>query len=390
MKSPLQLSHIAAGLTAVVVGYSSSVILVIEAARLAGASPAQIISWLVILGLGMGLTCIVLSIIYKMPIVTAWSTPGAAFLISSVAGFSLAEVTGAFIISALLSLVTAQFKPLIRGIERIPPTLSAAMLAGILLPFCLKIFGHAQEAPSIVLIFLAVYLIGSRWFAKYLMLMLLVLATITAAIITPNDSFNITFTAPTLLWVTPEFSLSAAIGLAFPLFLITMLSQNLPGIAILHSHQYHPNSQTILRSVAGLQLVTAPLGGFTYNLAAITAAICMGENAGNKPQYRYLAAIMAGVAYIVAGLLAGTVVLIFTQMPSVITHLLAGLALLATLQGSLEKSMADPRHRQAAILTLLCSASGIIIAGISAPVWGLSLGLLMLLLQQKNSKLTLK
>ncbi|OFI34249.1 benzoate/H(+) symporter BenE family transporter [Alteromonas lipolytica] len=375
---PLQLSHIAAGFTAVVVGYSSSVVIVIEAARQSGASESQLISWLLILGLIMGLSCAFFSWKFKMPIITAWSTPGAVFLISTAGDFSLAEVTGAFLFAGLLSLAAARSRLLMRGIERIPPALAAAMLAGILLPYCLGVFSSAQQNPLLSVCFIAIYLLGSRWFPRYLMLVLLVVAAIAAMALAGDAREPLRFSLPSLEWVMPAVNLQAMLSIGFPLFLITTLSQNLPGISIQHSHNYQPDNRFILTGIALLQLLSAPFGGFMINLAAITAAICMADNVDEDPAKRYLAGIAAGVGYLLAGLFAVTIALIFTQMPAVVTSLLAGIALLSTLQNSLLRSLADEPFRQGALLTLLCSASGLSLAGISAPVWGLLAGLVTL------------
>ncbi|MDC8829987.1 benzoate/H(+) symporter BenE family transporter [Alteromonas gilva] len=378
MDNPLKLSHVAAGLTAVIVGYSSSVVIVIEAARQAGASEAQLISWLFVLGLAMGISCLYFSFKFRMPIITAWSTPGAVFLISTAGEFSLAEVTGAFIVAGLLSLLAARSKQLMRGIERIPPALSAAMLAGILLPYCLGVFSSAQEYPILALIFIAIYLLGSRWFARYLMLVLLVIAALAAVYLRPGESMPMQFSLPALEWVMPAFSLASAVSIGVPLFLITTLSQNLPGISIQHSHNYQPDNRFVLTGLALLQLLSAPFGGFMINLAAITAAICMADNVDEDPAKRYLAGAVAGGGYLLAGLFAVTITLLFLQMPAVVTSLLAGIALLSTLQSSLLRGFEDPPLRQSALLTLLCSASGLTLLGISAPVWGLLIGIITL------------
>jgi benzoate membrane transport protein len=191
------------------------------------------------------------------------------------------------------------------------------------------------------------------------------------------------FTLPEPIWVTPTFSLSAAVGLAFPLFLITTLSQNLPGIAIHHAHGYTPDHKPILSGIAIVQGLLAPFGGFTFNLAAITAALCMGEQADNDKSQRYRAAMVAGVAYLFMGLLATVVVALFVSMPSIIIHLLAGLALLATLQGAIVRAMEVEHHRAPALLTLLCTASGFSLYSMTSAVWGLGLGLLLLYVQKK-------
>lgn len=376
MKSFPQVSHIAAGATAVVVGYSSAVVLVIQAAQAAGATPDMVVSWLLALGLGMGVSCILYSWLYKVPVVTAWSTPGAAFLIGNVQGFSINEVVGSFLIAAALSLVTAQNKWLSNAINRIPAAVSSALLAGIILPICLGIFTDSGEHPLLLTSFLALFLFGSRWFPRYMMLALLTLALVTSVYLGEFSQVSDGIAWPTAVWVTPAFSLSATISVALPLYLITMLSQNLPGLAILKSHDYAPNTRAVLSGLSVIQAITAPFGGFSFNLAAITAAICMGENAGHDRNQRYWAAIMAGVGYLILAALAALVVVVFVNMPAIIIHLLAGIALLSTLQGALFKAMDDTHYRGAALITLVCSASGMTLWNLSAPVWGLLLGLI--------------
>ncbi len=391
--SKWKLSHISAGLTAVTVGYSSSVVIIIDVARKAGASDDMVVSWLLALGLGMGITCILFSWLSKLPVVTAWSTPGAAFLITSIGDYRLSEAIGAFILCALLSLVTAQSRSLLKQISRIPPAISSALLAGILLPICLAIFSDVNDAPYLVALFIAAYLVGSRLFPRYLMLLLLIMSVTISLFMSSADGvvalssdspgLPSIFTLPEPIWVTPTFSLSAAIGLAFPLFLITTLSQNLPGIAIHHAHGYTPDHKPILSGIAIVQALLAPFGGFTFNLAAITAALCMGEQADDEKSQRYKAAIAAGVAYLFMGLLASVVVALFVSMPSIIIHLLAGLALLATLQGAVVRAMEVEHHRAPALLTMLCTASGFSLYSMTSAVWGLGLGLLLLYVQKK-------
>ena len=391
--SKWKLSHISAGLTAVTVGYSSSVVILIDVARKAGASDDMVVSWLLALGLGMGITCILFSWLSKLPVVTAWSTPGAAFLLTSIGDYRLSEAIGAFILCALLSLVTAQSRSLLKQISRIPPAISSALLAGILLPICLAIFSDVNDAPYLVALFIAAYLVGSRLFPRYLMLLLLIMSVTISLFMSSADGvvalssdspgLPSIFTLPEPIWVTPTFSLSAAIGLAFPLFLITTLSQNLPGIAIHHAHGYTPDHKPILSGIAIVQALLAPFGGFTFNLAAITAALCMGEQADDEKSQRYKAAIAAGVAYLFMGLLASVVVALFVSMPSIIIHLLAGLALLATLQGAVVRAMEVEHHRAPALLTMLCTASGFSLYSMTSAVWGLGLGLLLLYVQKK-------
>lgn len=385
----LSLRHISAGVTAVTVGYSSAVVIVIDVAKRAGASDSMVVSWLLALGVGMGVTCIAFSWLTKVPIVTAWSTPGAAFLLTTVEQYPYSDALGAFIVCAFLSLLTAQSRLLLRQISRIPLAISSALLAGILLPLCLAIFSDVNEFPHIVALFLAVYIAGSRLFPQYLMLVLLTLSLIVTIFMQEQTNyldFSFVLTLPTPIWVTPSFSWSAAIGLGVPLFIITTLSQNLPGIAIHHIHDYFPDHKPILSGIAIVQGILAPFGGFTFNLAAITAAICMGSEVDNDKQQRYKAAIAAGITYLIVGLCSSAIVALFVSMPKVIIHLLAGLALLATLQGAFSKSMETPSHRAPALLTLLCTSSGFSFLSLPSAVWGLGIGLGLLLVQTRRLK----
>ncbi|QCZ94552.1 benzoate/H(+) symporter BenE family transporter [Salinimonas iocasae] len=388
MFKSLSVSHIAAGLTAVVVGYSSAVVLVIEAARTAGASPDMVVSWLFALGIGMGLSCIVFSLRYKIPVVTAWSTPGAAFLLSAAAVFPLSEVIGAFVIAGICTLACAQSRALTRLITAIPTNIASALLAGIVLPICLNIFADVTQAPLITAVFIATYVIAGHLIPRYLMLLLLVLGVGCSVWLGDLSALNWQVSVAAPVWVSPDFSVASAISLGFPLFIITMLSQNVPGMAILKSYDFKPDHKTVLSGLGGLQIALGPFGGFAFNYAAITAAICMGEDAGDKREHRYLAAVVAGCAYIGLGLAAGLVVMLFTSMPEVVIHLLAGLALLGTLQSALLNSMVQERYRKAALMTLVCTASGMSLFKLGAPVWGLGLGLLMLMLERTRYKKT--
>jgi benzoate membrane transport protein len=383
MKNTWTISQVTSGLTAVVVGYSSAVVIVIDVAKRAGATDAMVVSWLLALGVGMGITCIAYSWLTKMPVVTAWSTPGAAFLIGSVEQYTLPETIGAFFTSAVLGILAVQSRHLLSFIKRIPPAISAALLAGILMPICLSIFSDIGAYPFIIGLFLAVYIIGCRWFSRYLMLVLLVLSLVVASQL--SDDFVITTVAlPAPVWVAPEFSLSATVGLAAPLFLITMLSQNLPGIAIHHAHGYFLDHKPVLTGIGVVQFLLAGFGGFTFNLAAITAALCMSEQVDSDKTQRYKAAIAAGVGYLLMGLCASVVATLFVSMPLVIVHVLAGLALVSTLQNALARALETPRYQQPALLTFLCSASGFTLFSITSAVWGLALGLLLMLVHKKR------
>lgn len=383
----VKMTHLAAGLTAVVGGYSSAVVLVIQAASAAGASDTQTVSWLVALGIGMGVTCIAYSWWYKKPVVTAWSTPGAAFLAGASGNFTLPEVIGACVLSGVLTLATAQSRWLFRQIEALPQAIGAAMLAGILLPLCLAIFSQAADTPEIVAAALLLYLAGSRLFPRYLMLAMLV-ASLGYMLITGTFSqADVSVGLPELDWVTPSFSIKAFTGLALPLFIITMLTQNLPGIAIAKSYDFSVDNKVVMTGIGAVSVLLAPVGGFAFNYAAITAALCMGDEADDDRTTRYKAAMVAGAGYLLMAALASVVVVVFVVMPEAIIHLLAGLALLATLESALTRAMEPKETRHAAMLTFLCSASGLTLANLTAPVWGLGLGLMVLLVFHRRNRL---
>lgn len=383
----LAMSHISAGITAVVVGYSSAVVLVIEAAKASGASDAIVESWLLAVGLGMGLTTLYFSWRNKIPLITAWSTPGAAFLIGNAQGYSLNEIIGACLAAGVLSLISARVRYLSAKIESIPASISSAMLAGILLPICLNVFNQATDFPLTFVTFISLYVVGFLLFPRFLMIAVLLLAT-GFSIFSGNPmniDWQLTISSP--VWIQPEFTLAAFVGIALPLFLITQLSQNIPGIAILKLHGHKPDHQKVLTGIAATQVITSPFGGFSFNYAAITAAICMGEDAGKDPKSRYLAAIVTGTGYVLLGLFSWLVVVVFSAMSQVIIALLAGLALLSTLQNALSSAFSKDAERMPALLVMLCTASGFTLFSLSSAVWGLLLGLVLLKANGMQSRL---
>ena len=380
------MSHISAGITAVVVGYSSAVVLVIEAAKASGASDAIVESWLFAVGLGMGLTTLFYSWRHKIPLVTAWSTPGAAFLIGNAQGFSLNEVIGACLAAGVLSLISARVRYLSAKIESIPASIASAMLAGILLPICLNVFNQATNYPLTFVAFISLFIVGFLLFPRYLMIAILILAA--GLSIFSGDSMNIEWqlSISSPVWVQPQFTLSAFVGIALPLFIVTQLSQNIPGIAILKLNGHKPDHRNVLSGIAATQVVAAPFGGFAFNYAAITAAICMGEEAGSDPRSRYFAAMVTGAGYVLLGLFAWLVVLVFGEMPEVIIALLAGLALLGTLQNAMATAFSNDDERMSALLVMLCTASGFTLFNLSSAVWGLILGMLLLRAKERWRK----
>ncbi|MEI7431019.1 MAG: benzoate/H(+) symporter BenE family transporter [Betaproteobacteria bacterium] len=372
------LSHLSAGFIAVLVGYTSSAAIVFQAAIAAGASPAHISSWLLALGLGMSATCIGLSLYFRSPVLTAWSTPGAALLATALIGLPMSEAIGAFIVaSALITLcgVTGWFEAIMK---HLPKSLAAAMLAGVLLRFGLGIFGSLQNEPLLVVLMLGVYLAGRRFNSRYTIPL-----TFLAGLSWAAQGGLIHYEAVTLslaqpIFTAPSFSWSTAIGVAIPLFIVTMASQNVPGIAVLRANGYSTPASPLIGWTGLTGLLLAPFGGFQFNLAAITAAICMSREADPDPQRRYLAAVWAGVFYLITGILGATVASLFTALPKELVAAIAGIALLGTIGSSLTGALLNEKERDAALITFLVTASGLTLYGIGSAFWGLLFGLAVL------------
>ncbi|MFZ6040497.1 benzoate/H(+) symporter BenE family transporter [Vibrio natriegens] len=383
MKKLFNLSHLSAGFTAVLVGYTSSVVIIIQAATSAGATPSQIESWLLALGVTMGLTSIAYSWFYKTPILTAWSTPGAAMLVIASQQYELPVVIGSFVVSGVLILLTGLISPLSRALERIPPQLGTAMLGAILLPFCLGSFQAVSSAPITFLIMFAGFLLAKNTIPRYAMLVLLILGVVCAVAV-EDATLNIEeLSIAQPMWVTPGLDLGAILNLSIPLYIITMLSQNLPGIAMMKSYQYDTPVKPILMGTGITNILSAPFGGFSANLAAISAAICMTPEVDSDKTQRYRAVIWAGVFYLIAGVFATTVVAIFLSLPDEVTKILAGFALLGTLMMCLQSAFRDEGYRESALFTFLITLSGISFLGVSATLWGLLVGIMHLRLTHK-------
>ncbi|WP_444918914.1 benzoate/H(+) symporter BenE family transporter [Microbulbifer sp. JMSA003] len=374
--SDTSLSAISAGFVAVLVGVASSAAIVFEAARAAGASEAMIASWIGALGLGMGITCIAFSWYYRAPVITAWSTPGAALLATSLSGIPIAEAIGAFAFSALLTLLVGLSGAFERVARMVPAPIASAMLAGILLQFGLSVFTSLQAQPLLVGIMLLTYLVGRRWAPRYAIILVLAAGVVTCWKLQLIASAQIGWQAAHPVWVTPEFRLSTLIGIGLPLFIVTMTSQNLPGAATLAASGYSRVPISPVISGTGLtSLLLTPFGGFAFNLAAITAAICTGPEAHPNPDKRYTAGIAAGIFYLLVGLCGASVVALFSAFPQALIAGLAGLALIGVIGNSLAGATAEADSREAGIITFLISASGISLFGISSAFWGLLGGL---------------
>jgi benzoate membrane transport protein len=389
----LSLSAFTAGFVAVLVGFTSSVAIVFQAAQAFGATPEQIASWMWALGIGMGLCTLVPSLWLKKPVMVAWSTPGAAVLASAglAGGFSMAQAVGAFMLCAVFIALAGASGWFERVMNRIPVAIASALLAGVLARFGLQGFSAAQSAMPLVTVMVLAYLVGKRFVPRYAVPLTLLVAIIFVAIGAGFTVTNIEFGITKPVWVTPEFSFSALVSLALPLFVVTMASQNLPGVAAIRAAGYAdrraqggdagiPISKVI--TLTGLAtLVLAPFGAFALNLSAITAAICMGAEAHPDPARRYTAAATCGAMYVVIGIFGAAITGVLTAFPVELVAAIAGLALLGTIGGAMTAALQDESTREAAIMTFLVTLSGVVIAGVGSAFWGVVVGAVALLVQ---------
>lgn len=373
------LSAVAAGFVTVLVGFTSSVVIVFQAAQSLGATPAQISSWMWALGLGMGLTCIGLSLRYRVPVVTAWSTPGAAMLIASAAGLPMSDAVGAFLLSALLIAVAGFSGVFERMIGRIPMALASGMLGGVLLRFGLEAFAVMKTSLGLGLTMFAVYVMARRWSPRYAVILTLVAGIVFAAGagLMHTEALALELARP--VFVAPTLSFAAIAGIALPLFIVTMASQNVPGVAAIRASGYSVPISPVIGWIGVVNAVLAPFGAFALNLAAITAAICMGREAHEDPARRYVASVAAGVFYLLVGLFGATVAALFAAFPKALIVAIAGLALLGTIGNSLANALREETDREAALVTFLVTASGLSLFGIGSAFWGLVAGVVTLL-----------
>ena len=380
----LSLSAFTAGFVAVLVGFTSSVAIVFQAAQAFQATPAQITSWMWALGLGMGLCSLVPSLLLRKPVMVAWSTPGAAVLASAglSGGFSMAEAVGAFMVCAVLITLAGVTRWFERVMNRIPTEIAAALLAGVLARFGMQAFAAAQTALPLVLLMLGAYLVARRWIPRYAVVITLALAIAFVALRGEMSWSAIRFELAMPVFTAPQFTLSAAISLALPLFVVTMASQNLPGVAVIRATGYDLPISRLITMTGLATLVLAPFGGYALNFSAITAAICMGPEAHPDRDKRYTAAVSCGLLYVVIGIFGAVVTGLLTAFPKELVVAIAGLALLGTIGNGLATALRDEPHREAALITFLVTLSGVVVAGVGSAFWGVVAGSLALFVQQ--------
>ena len=370
----MRISLISAALVASLVGFGSTVALILLAAAALGATPAQTASWLLAVSLAKALGSAALSYRTRMPVVLAWSTPGAA-LIAATSGVTMPQAVAAFALAGVLVVLTGAIKPLGRLVAMIPDGVAAAMLAGVLLPFCLDAALTVEAAPALILpmvaVFLAVRLVNPALAVLASLALGLALAFATKAASLPA----LTLPLPALTFIQPEFDLAVLLGLGVPIYLVTMASQNLPGFAVLRAAGYEPPVRKALLVTGALSTLTAFVGAHMVNMAAITAAICLGDDVHPDRAQRWKVGLAYAGFWVLLGLLAPLIITLLAALPPQVMVALVGLALLSPLMGALTGAFATPEHRFAATLTLVVTASGVAAFGIGAAFWGLLAGL---------------
>lgn len=371
------LAHpIVAGLISVIVNYGGTFILVFQAAKVAGLSPELTASWVWSISIGVGVTGIILSWAFREPIITAWSTPAAAFLVTALATTSHAEAVGAYLISATAFVVLGLSGCFERVIRLIPPGVAAGLLAGILLQFGIKAFGGLSVDPLLAGLLIITYVVLKRFTARYAVVGILGLGLAFLLVQNRVDLSGLELKLATPVLTLPVFSLNALLSVALPLFLITLTGQYMPGMLVLRNDGFKTSANPIV-TITGLgSLLMAPFGSHAFNIAAITAAICTGREAHDEPARRWVAGIAAGVFYILVGVFGVTLAAVFMAFPATFITTLAGLALLGTIGGSLASAMADAKLREASLITFLAAAANITMFGIGGAFWGLLIGLL--------------
>ncbi|WP_295466978.1 benzoate/H(+) symporter BenE family transporter [uncultured Pseudomonas sp.] len=371
---------IVAGFVAMLVGYTSSLVLMFQAGQNAGLSTGQISSWIWALSIGMALTTIGLSLKYRTPIVIAWSTPGAALLVTSLPSVPYSDAIGAFIVCAALLALCGLTGSVDRLLRRVPPALAAALLAGILFRIGIEICAAAQHRTALVLGMALSYLVAKRRWPRYCVLVALVTGLLLAAGLGLLDFSQLRLELAIPVWTAPTFSLTATIGIAIPLFVVAMASQNMPGIAVLRTDGYAVPASPLIATTGLASLLLAPFGSHGINLAAISAAICTGPQAHEDAGKRYTAAVWCGLFYGIAGLFGATLAALFASLPSELVISVAALALLGSIMNGLHGALAEPSQREPALITFLVTASGLTLAGVGSAFWGLVAGLVASLL----------
>lgn len=385
LKQDWSISASVAGFLAVLISYSGPLIIFFQAAQQAQVSAEMMISWIWGISIGAAIAGIFLSIQFKVPVVTAWSAPGTALLVTLFPEISLNEVVGAYLVCALtlfLIGISGYFDKLLKWI---PPSIAAGMMAGILFQFGLKLFSASEFMPLIVFSMLLVFLIAKRWTPRYSMLWVLVTGVILSFILGEINAVAVDFSFAIPQWIQPEWTWFATFNLAIPLILVSLTGQFLPGMSLLRLSGYNMPAKPILITTSLASFAVACVGGITIVLGSITAALCVGKDAHEIKEKRYIAGIANGLFYILGGLFAGSIVMLFSLLPKELVAALAGLALLGAIGSNLTLAVQQESQRDAALICFLATASGMQYLGLSSVFWGICIGIIAHFILSKKS-----
>jgi len=389
LKDDWSLSATVAGFLAVLISYAGPLIIFFQAAQAAQVSETMMASWIWGVSIGAAVSGIYLSIKYKTPIITAWSAPGTALLVTVFPNMSINEAIAAYIVSAIVIFLvgaTGSFDKILRWI---PNGIAAGMMAGILFQFGLELFVATNTMPFIVFSMLGCYLVARRFSPRYTMIWVLLCGVILSVLLgkmNPVD-IDLAITIPTVIW--PEWTWNAVFNLAIPLILVSLTGQFLPGMAILNLNGYDTPAKPIVSITSLASLAVACVGGITIVLAAITAALCTGKDAHELKEKRYIAGVANGIFYLLGGLLAGSIVMVFSLLPKELVAALAGLALIGAISTNITIAMKDDSQRDAALITFLATASGMSFLGLSSVFWGILIGMVAYYILSKKRLLPL-
>lgn len=376
LKNDWSISATVAGFLAVLISYSGPLIIFFQAAQRAHVSTDMMVSWIWGISIGAAVSGIYLSIKYKTPVITAWSAPGTALLVTLFPNVSLNEAVAAYITSAIVIFligVTGYFDKLLKWI---PQDVAAGMMAGILFQFGIGLFTASDSMPFIVFSMLIVFLIAKRLMPRYTMIWVLAAGVLLSLILGKMNPVDVSFSLAIPQWISPEWTWNSTLNLAVPLILVSLTGQFLPGMAIMKLSGYDTPAKHIITATSIVSLAVACIGGITIVLASITAALCMGKDAHELKEKRYIAGIANGIFYILGGLFAGSIVMLFSLLPKELVAALAGLALLGAIATNISVAMKNDNQRDAALITFLATASGMHFLGLSSVFWGICIGVI--------------
>lgn len=376
LKNDWSISATVAGFLAVLISYSGPLIIFFQAAQRAHVSTDMMVSWIWGISIGAAVSGIYLSIKYKTPVITAWSAPGTALLVTLFPNVSLNEAVAAYITSAIVIFligITGYFDKLLKWI---PQDVAAGMMAGILFQFGIGLFTASDSMPFIVFSMLIVFLIAKRLMPRYTMIWVLAAGVLLSLILGKMNPVDVSFSLAIPQWISPEWTWNSTLNLALPLILVSLTGQFLPGMAIMKLSGYDTPAKPIISVTSIASLAVACIGGITIVLASITAALCMGKDAHELKEKRYIAGIANGIFYILGGLFAGSIVMLFSLLPKELVAALAGLALLGAIATNISVAMRNDSQRDAALITFLATASGMHFLGLSSVFWGICIGVI--------------